>query len=110
MNKLKYFIFMSICEVSLELFNDSMYSNYINYCKGMSTSIDNGNLSKKEKNDIIIITKYLDLIYGFGEEEIATYIVSYFESDRVVEFQKIVSLNDTIFRGFDDVGTWIKKN
>jgi hypothetical protein len=110
MNKLKYFIFMSICEVSLELFKDSMYSTYINYCKGMSMSIDNGNLSKKEKHDIIKITNYLDLLYGFGEDEIAAYIVSYFESDRVAEFQKIVSLNETIYRGFDDVKTWIKKD
>jgi hypothetical protein len=73
-------------------------------------SIDNGNLSKKEKHDIIKITNYLDLLYGFGEDEIAAYIVSYFESDRVAEFQKIVSLNETIYRGFDDVKTWIKKD
>ncbi len=101
---------MSICEVSLHLFKDSMYTTYINYCKGMSTSIDNCRLSKKEKYDIIIITKYLDLVYGFNEEEIAAYIVSYFESDRVIEFHKIVSLNETIYRGFDDVGSWVKKN
>lgn len=101
---------MSICEVSLELFNNSMYTTYTNYCKGMSTSIDNCRLSSKEKYDIIIITKYLDLLYGFNEEDIAAYIVLYFESDRVTEFQKIISLNNTIYRGFDDIGLWIKKN
>ncbi len=101
---------MSICEVSLELFKDSMYSTYINYCKGMSNSIDNGKLSKKEKYDIITITKYLDLLYGFGEDEIADYIVLYFESDRVLEFQKIISLNETIYKSFGDVGSWVKKH
>lgn len=110
MGKLKNFVYLNICEVSLELFNSSFYSTYLNYCNGMRLNIFNNNLTKKNRYDLMIISKYLESIYGFNEIEIGELIVSYFESDRFNEFQRLVLLNENVFPSMDSVKTWVNYN
>jgi hypothetical protein len=110
MSKLKNFVYLNICEVSLVLFNTSFYSTYLAYCNGMRLSINNNNLTKKNRYDLMIISKYLETIYGFNEIEIGEFIVSYFESDRFSEFQRLVLLNENVFPSMDSVKTWVNDN
>ena len=110
MSKLKNFIYLNICEVSLELFNASFYSTYLAYCNGMRLSINNNNLTKKNRYDLMIISKYLETIYGFNEIEIGEFIVSYFESDRFNEFQRLVLLNENVFPSMDSIKIWVNNN
>jgi hypothetical protein len=110
MNKLKNFVYLSICEVSLDLFNSSFYSTYLSYCTGMRLNIFNNNLTKKNRYDLMMISKYLESIYGFNEIEIGELIVSYFESDRFNEFQKLVLLNESVFPSMDSVKAWVNDN
>ncbi len=110
MSKLKNFVYLNICEVSLELFKTSFYSTYLAYCNGMRLSIYNDNLTKKNRYDLMMIFKYLESIYGFNEIEIGEFIVSYFESDRFNEFQKLILLNESVFPSMDTVKTWVNNN
>ena len=110
MSKLKNFVYLSICEVSLELFKTSLYTTYLSYCKGMNLNISNNNLTNKNKRDLAMIYKYLEFIYGFDDNEIGGFIASYFDSDRVAEFQKLVLLNENVFPSMDSVKTWVNHN
>jgi hypothetical protein len=110
MSKLKNFIYLNICEVSLELFNTRFYSTYLAYCNGMRLSINNNNLTKKNRYDLMIISKYLETIYSFNEIEIGEFIVSYFESDRFNEFQRLVLLNENVFPSMDSIKIWVNNN
>jgi len=110
MGKLKNFVYLSICEISLELLRDSFYTTYLSYCNGMNSSIFNGNLTKKNRFDLILISKYLESIYGFDDIEIGEYIVGYFESDRFNEFQRLVLLNESVFPSIDKTKQWLENN
>jgi hypothetical protein len=110
MSKLKNFVYLNICEVSLELFNTSFYSTYLAYCNGMCLSINNNNLTKKNRYDLMIISKYLESIYCFNEIEIGEFIVSYFESDRFNEFHRLILLNESVFPSIDSIKVWVDTN
>ncbi len=97
MTKFDNYVFMSICEISLDLFDKSNFSTYLNYCKTLNLSLKSGILDKKETYDIINISNKLILIYGFDEKTCAEYIAKYFDCDRFLEFQKCVLITKKFF-------------
>lgn len=110
MNKYENFIYLSICEISLPMAKVTSYSNYVYYCRGMGNSLrGSGGLSIREQRDFLKIADYLNLIYGLSVEDRWKYIKAYFNSDRFMEFQQIVSLTNELFpfTGHDD--KWINK-
>jgi hypothetical protein len=58
----------------------------------------------------MIISKYLESIYGFNEIEIGEFIVSYFESDRFNEFHRLILLNESVFPSIDSIKVWVDTN
>lgn len=81
MNKLNNYIFLTICEISLKHFKESLYSTYSSYCAGFRTSIYTGNFSFRERANFVELADNLELIYGLNDEEIYTYIEYYFNQD-----------------------------
>jgi hypothetical protein len=97
MVKFDNYVFLTICESSLDRFKFSQYSTYYGYCRTLNLSLKSGNLDKKEIDDVIKITNDLILIYGFDDKTCGKYIAEYFDSDRYVDFQKIVIATRTFF-------------
>ena len=110
MGKLKNFVYLNICEISLELFKNSFYTTYLSYCNGMRLNISNNDLTKKNNYDLVMIFKYLESIDGFDDIEIGELIVDYFESDRFAEFQRLVLLNENVFPSMDSIKKWVDNN
>jgi hypothetical protein len=94
MVKFDNYVFMTICESSLDLFKKSHFSTYVNYCKTLNLSLKSGILDKKETAAIVKIATDLVLIYGFDDEDCGKYIADYFASDidKVINFYKVVLL------------------
>jgi hypothetical protein len=92
MVKFDNYVFMTICESSLDLFKKSHFSTYVNYCNTLNLSLKSGNLDKKEMAAIIQIGNDLVLIYGFDDETCGKYIADYFDMDieKVINFYKVV--------------------
>jgi hypothetical protein len=109
MNKLENFIYLSICEVSLNMVKPTQYTTYSYYCKGMCMSLIDGNLSYREKNDILVIANYLESIYGLNNVDIGKYILDYFESERYFELQKVVMLTNEYFPFIGDWDSCLNK-
>lgn len=97
MNKFKNYIFLTICEVSVELFEKTEFQTYANYCRMMNMSLKDNNLSRREKSDLIIISERVDKIFSLGKKLTAEYIVSYFDSGRHLDFERSVRLTKEFF-------------
>lgn len=97
MSKSIVFIYLTICETSLGLYEESNYSTYENYCRTLNIEIDSNKLSKEGKNHIIKISYILEKIYGLSGELIGKYISDYFNSGRCLKFEKYVRLSRDMF-------------
>jgi hypothetical protein len=98
MTKFDNYVYLTICEVSLELFHKTRFSTYVNYCRTLNLSLKSGVLDRSETSDIIKISETLTLIYGFDDVTAAKYISEYFDSDRCLEFQKCVLITKEYFK------------
>lgn len=90
MSNIDNFVFMSICEVTSKVYNQSLYTNYASYCKGLLRSLKSGKLSNTEKRHLVAVFDELETIYSLSYEEANDYIIRYLESDRCEEFIKVV--------------------
>ncbi len=90
MTKFDNYIYLTICETTLELFSKTNFSTYFNYCNNMNLSLKSGVLDKREESDIRKIMDDLNLIYYFDNKTCAKYISEYFDSNRYIDFQKCV--------------------
>lgn len=90
-------IYLKICEVTLNLFKNSNYNTYNNYCKGLKLSLKEGKLTKLEKQTILAIIEELELIFSLDSKEINEHIIDYFDSDRFKEFEQVVKNNNKLF-------------
>lgn len=92
MNSLKNYIFLSICEKSLELFKDSLSQTYFGFCNTIKSSMELGQLGKYQLFIIYEITDYLRLIYNLTDEECNEYIADFFLVQKFLLFEKPVKL------------------
>lgn len=97
MDVLKNYIFYSICEKSYELFTESNYVTYVNFCLGLKTSIELENLDSKDSARIIEILDYLKQIYGFEYTESGEYVKSFFVEEKYKDFERNVRLVKEFF-------------
>ena len=96
MTKLDNHIFLIICEVALEQYRTSKFLTFINYCRHMAGSLRRGDLSGDQIADFCVIVERLDLIFTMTPEKTGQYISAFFNSERILEFEKYVTLNQQI--------------
>jgi len=94
MNKLKNYIYLTICETTIELVEETNFRTYVNYCRCIGASLKSKNLSLTEKNHILKIFDVLEKIYSLTEPELANYIYDYFnlDAEQIIKFEKVVRL------------------
>jgi hypothetical protein len=97
MSKFDNRIYLTICEVSMECFKKSKYINYVNYCNNMGLSLKSETIGKSQSRDLSEIIEMLDIIYSMDATTTAKYLLNYFSSDNVREFEKCVILTQTAF-------------
>jgi hypothetical protein len=97
MNKFNNYIYLSICEISVKLFEKSNFTTYTGYCASMKTSLTLREFSGREVADLEAIGDYLKLLYNLENHEIGMYLDDYFNSDKISEFHKCVQLIDEYF-------------
>lgn len=97
MTKLDNYIYLTICEISMDLYSKTKFSTYTNYCRTMSKSIETADLDKREMSDMMRIVYMLGLIYGLDTNTSVNYIRNYFKSDRCGDFQKCVLMTKKCF-------------
>lgn len=92
MTKLESYIHLTICEIAMREFKNTNYSSFVNFCKGIGYSLNNGNLSTKEKACIIGVVEILDKIYTMDAETTGRYISDFFnmEAERIRGFELCV--------------------
>jgi len=88
--KLNNYIYLTICEESFKLFGKTNFSTYHNYCKSFYLSMNTGDLSLREKGDLINLLNVLDLIYGLDDKTGFKYIIEFFGCDKINEFELYV--------------------
>ena len=94
MNKYDYYVYLAICEASLETFKGTNFVTYTSYCKSIGTSFKTNRLSSSEKKQMDIIWKEVDLLFSMTEEDTANYIVSFFDLEDwlLIKFEKVVRM------------------
>ena len=82
MKSIKYdnFVYMTICEISFDLFKKSKCMTYQNYCNLLKLSILDGKLSGGETSDIFEIMKVLDKLFSMNDKDTGMYIRNFFAS------------------------------
>ena len=102
MNKYRNYVYLAICEISLVTFKKSGYVDYEKYCKSLFDSCRVGILTKREKSDIIAITKRIELLYSMSGEETASYILDYLRSNRLNDFKECIILTQELYPNSSD--------
>lgn len=98
MNKLENYIFLSICEKSLDLFKDSYFSTYLGFCNTLRSSMETADLSRGDLYVIYEIDDYLRKIYDLSVEESNQYIADFFLLEKYLVFEKPVRLISEYFK------------
>jgi hypothetical protein len=97
MSKFDNRIYLTICEVSMECFKRSKFISYVNYCYDMGLSLKTNTINKSQTRNLEEIIEMLDKIYSMDAEMTGKYLLNYFTSDNVREFEKCVILTQTAF-------------
>ena len=99
MSKYDNYIYLTICEVSLESYKDTNFSTYVEYCKQMSKSLMDGDISKRDRRDIEKVVNILDKVFSLSPEDTGGVIADYFSlpSDRHMIFEKAVRMTKECF-------------
>jgi len=97
MTKFDNYVYLTICEVSFELFKKTNFATYVNYCRTMSKSLETPPLDKREMGEVMMIVLELGLIYNFDTDTSVKYIKEFFASDRCLDFEKCVYLTKKSF-------------
>lgn len=98
MNKFKNFIYLTICEETLPLFKETNYLSYRSYCQGMAISLKSGDkLSPREKHHFLTISNALEKIYNLNDNEMAEYIVDYFNCDKFEDYEYLIKLTNELY-------------
>jgi hypothetical protein len=96
MNKYDKYVYLTICEISLDCFKKSKFISYTNYCRNFGINLRLGDLSKEQMKDLIRIGNYVDEILSMDDSSIAGYLVDFFGSDVISEFEKYARLSESI--------------
>jgi len=94
MDKYTNYIYLTICEISIELFETtSIYTTYRGYCIGLSNSINDGFLSVREGTDFTILFNNISKIFGIDDSVSKDYVIEFFSGQNYIQFEKMVRLN-----------------
>ncbi len=98
MDKLENYIFLSICEKTLDLFKNSYFKTYSSFCSTLKSSIEREDLSKGDFYIIYEIDDYLTKIYDLSVEESNKYIIDFFILEKYLFFENTVKLTLNHFK------------
>jgi hypothetical protein len=88
--KFDNYVYLTICEESLKLYKKTHFSTYTNYCKTFHLSMVNGDFTARETSNLLKLFDVLNLIYGLNDSESFKYILDFFGSDKIREFEMYV--------------------
>lgn len=99
MCKYDNYIYLTICEVSLKYYENSNYSTYVEFCKGLHYTLRDGDVSKRDRRIVEGIVSMLDKVFSLTPELTGQYIGDYFNLTpiRLAEFEKSVRMTKELF-------------
>lgn len=98
MNKLKNFIFFSICEIALVVYKNTNCSTFNGFCLTFKTTLLTENLNSRDLSIFYRMSDYIELIYGISNEESQQYIVDFFILEKYLVFSDSVRLINEHFK------------
>lgn len=98
MSKLDNYIFLSICEKSLEIFNNSHFLTYNGFCRTLKASIEIENLNHVDFYIIDTINEYLQTIYSLTPEDSYNYIIDFFLKEKYINLEYATKLLFEFFK------------
>jgi hypothetical protein len=100
MCKFDNYVYLTICEVSIEDFKKTNWNTYVVYCKNIYLAIKTNTLSNKETKDIEKMMGIIDKIYSMGSVLTYKYVVDYFGKADHHRFYKVVTLTQDCFSSY----------
>jgi hypothetical protein len=97
MDKFRNYVYLTICETSLELYRKTNFSTYSGYCSGMDQLLKANTLGKRDLKHLITICDVLEKVYSFSTKLATEYIMDYFASGRCTDFERVVRLTKERF-------------
>lgn len=93
------YIYLTICETSIQSYKQTNYSSYTEYCKGMNQYLKDGDISKRDRRAIENIVVMLDRIFSLNPELTGQYIGDYFglDSSRHQAFERTILETKLLF-------------
>lgn len=95
--KYENYIYLTICEVSIKLFEESEYSDYNDYCESLKLRMKDNTLLRKQSSNIMSIVNHLYTIYALNREESIEYIIKFLNSDKIKDFELSVRVFKIFF-------------
>ena len=102
-NKLKFdnYVYMSICEITLDLYVDFEYYSYNFFCswiKEIILKINFTKLTSKEWKVISTLTKKISDVYSLDEKTVGEYVTKFFFERKYLELEKSVYFTKKAFK------------
>jgi len=99
MCKLDNYIFLTICEISFDMYIPTNNKTYQDYCIEMCKSLNFGVLSRTQRNNCTAIFERLEKVYSMPTELTARYLYDFFHlpSEKHIELHNFVSLTNRLF-------------
>ena len=97
MSKFDNFVFMTICELTLETYKETQFSTHSNYCRNMALNIKDNTLAGKQINHMSLIYNILFDIFSMDSKEASDYIVRYFYEEKFLQFEMVVRTTNEYF-------------
>lgn len=100
MNKFDNYVYLSVCEFTIETFKKSSYRTFSMYCKQLYHSINDNSFNRFETETMVYITDKLRLVYGLNDAEILYYLTSFYMMpvEMIHQYQVCVETNIRCFR------------
>ena len=87
MKKYDNYIYLTICELTINMVKGTNYSTYNAYCRGIANSIKDDVLSGYELRQMNYLNKMLTLYYGLSLNDTKKYIDAYFLEELWVNYE-----------------------
>ena len=102
MSKYDNYIFLSICETSIDFYKPTNFTTYSEFCKGMSKTLKLRNPNPREQYMIFQIIYMLDKVFFLSDKITGEYIADYFNlpTDKHADFQRVITDTNKLFPNY----------
>lgn len=93
MKKLQGHIFVHICNTLYIHFKGTHYITFRIYCDNIRNEINTNKISERNRTLLRLVSKDIDKVFGFGEDDAMYYILKFLLNEEYIKFERLTKLS-----------------